>query len=77
MFLVDGLTLAAIGIAIGVAVAFGLMRLMSTLLFDVSPVDPLTYAVVSLALIAATTLASYVPAVRATTVDPIDALRSE
>ena len=52
-------------------------RVMSTLLFDVSPGDPLTYGVVSLTLIAATTLASYIPAVRATAVDPVHALRSE
>jgi ABC-type antimicrobial peptide transport system permease subunit len=50
---------------------------MSSLLFEVSTVDPLTYALVSLALIAATVLASYVPALRATTVDPIEALRVE
>ena len=53
------------------------MRLMSSLLFDVSPLDPLTYVLVSVALIAATLLASYLPALRATTVDPIDALRAE
>ena len=50
---------------------------MSSLLFEVSPVDPLTYAMVSLTLMAATVLASYVPALRATLMDPIQALRSE
>jgi len=77
MFVTHALTLASIGIAIGMAAAFGMTRLMSTLLFEVSPVDPLTYAVVSLTLIAATTLASYLPAARATAVDPVHALRSE
>ena len=77
MFVAHGLTLASVGVAIGLMAAFGIMRLMSSLLFEVSPVDPLTYAMVSLTLIAATVLASYVPAVRATAVDPIEALRSE
>ena len=77
MFVVHALTLAGIGIAIGMAAAVGITRLMSTLLFEVSPIDPLTYAMVSLTLIAATTLAAYVPAVRATAVDPVHALRSE
>jgi predicted permease len=77
MFVRHGLALAAIGVAIGLAVALSVTRLMSSLLFDVSPIDPLTYLLVSLALIAATLLASYVPALRATTVDPITALRAE
>jgi putative ABC transport system permease protein len=54
-----------------------LMRLMSSLLFDVKPVDPLTYIGVSLGLAGAAALASYVPALRATTIDPVDALRAE
>jgi predicted permease len=77
MFVAHGLTLAGVGVAIGLTAAFGIMRLMSSLLFEVSPVDPLTYAMVSLTLIAATVLASYLPALRATAVDPIEALRSE
>jgi len=77
MFVAHGLTLAGVGVAIGLMAAFGIMRLMSSLLFEVSPVDPLTYAMVSLTLIVATVLASYVPALRATAVDPIEALRSE
>jgi putative ABC transport system permease protein len=64
-------------VAIGLAVAFGIMRLMSSLLFEVSPIDPLTYAMVSLTLMAATVLACYVPALRATAVNPTEALRSE
>jgi predicted permease len=77
MFVAHGFTLAVIGVAIGLSAAVGIMRLMSSLLFEVSPVDPLTYVMVSLALIAATIVASYVPAVRATMTDPIEALRSE
>jgi putative ABC transport system permease protein len=77
MFVAHGLTLAGIGVAIGLTAAYGITRLMSSLLFQVSAVDPLTYGMVSLMLIAATALASYVPAVRATAVDPIEALRSE
>jgi ABC-type antimicrobial peptide transport system permease subunit len=77
MFVGHGLMLAVIGIAIGLAAAFGITRLMSTLLFEVSPVDPLTYAMVAVMLTAATLFASYVPARRATSVDPIEALRAE
>ncbi len=77
MFVTHGLALAGVGVALGLAVALSIMRLMSSLLFDVSPLDPLTYVLVAAALIAATLVASYVPALRATTVDPIDALRAE
>jgi predicted permease len=77
MFVAHGLALAGIGVAIGLTAAFAIMRLMSSLLFEISPGDPLTYATMSLALIAVTVLASYVPAARATAVDPIEALRSE
>jgi predicted permease len=77
MFVAHGLTLAAVGVAIGLTAAFGVTRLMSTLLFEISPVDPITYAVVSLTLVVATVIASYVPAMRATGVDPMEALRAE
>ncbi len=77
MFVTHGLALAGVGVAIGLVVALSIMRLMSSLLFDVSPLDPVTYGLVSVALIGATVLASYVPALRATTVDPITALRAE
>jgi predicted permease len=77
MFVRHGLTLAAIGVAIGLAAALGAMRLITSLLFEVNPVDPVTYGVVSLTLMAATMLASYVPALRATAVDPMEALRSD
>jgi predicted permease len=77
MFLSHGLMLAGIGITIGLAAALGIMRLMSSLLFEVSPVDPATYAMVSAAMLAAAALASYLPAVRASAVDPLEALRAE
>ena len=77
MFVRDGVGLAAIGIACGLASAVVLMRLMGSLLFEVSPVDPLTYGAVCLSLIAAAVLASYVPALRATAVNPVTALRAE
>jgi predicted permease len=77
MFVAHGLMLAGVGVTIGLMAAFGVTRLISSLLFEVSPADPLTYGMVSLTLIAATVLASYVPALRATAVDPIKALRSE
>jgi putative ABC transport system permease protein len=77
MFVRHGLVLAAIGIACGLAAALLLMRLMSSLLFDVSPIDPLTYAAVAVSLVAATVVASYVPALRATSIDPAEALRAE
>jgi ABC-type antimicrobial peptide transport system permease subunit len=77
MFVSDGLMLAGIGIAIGLTAALGITRLMSSLLFEVSPIDPTTYGVVSLVLIAAAALASYVPALRAAGIDPLEALRAE
>jgi putative ABC transport system permease protein len=77
MFVIHGLVLAGVGVAIGLVVALSIVRLMSSLLFHVSAIDPLTYMLVSVTLIGATLLASYVPALRATTVDPINALRAE
>ena len=77
MFVRHGLALAGAGVAIGLTAAFGIVRLMSSLLFGVSPIDPVTYVLVTLTLIAATVVASYVPALRATAVDPIVALKSE
>ena len=77
MFVTHGLMLAAIGVTLGLMAAAGVMRLLSTLLFEVNPIDPMTYAMVSLTLVAATVIASYVPALRATAVDPINALRAE
>jgi predicted permease len=77
LFLWDGLRLSAIGVACGLAAAAASTRLMSSLLFHVSPLDPLTYIGVAGALIAAAALASFLPALRATRIDPVDALRAE
>ena len=75
MILRSGMTLVIIGLAIGLAGALALTRLMTTLLFEVSPTDPITFGVVALCVILATLLACYIPARRATKVDPIVALR--
>jgi len=64
-------------VALGMAASGVLMRLMKSLLFGISPLDPLTYAVVPLVLVAATVLASYLPARRAAAVDPVETLRAE
>jgi ABC-type antimicrobial peptide transport system permease subunit len=77
MFLRHGLWLAAIGIAIGVGIAVMLTRVMSSFLFGVGPMDPLTYAAVAAVLTVMTLLATYLPAHRASRVDPVVALRAE
>jgi ABC-type antimicrobial peptide transport system permease subunit len=77
MFVRSGLVLAAIGVAIGLTAAAGLMQLMKSLLFGISPLDPLTYLLVPVVLIGAAVLASYLPARRASAVDPVEALRAE
>jgi len=77
MFVSYGFRLAAIGIACGLIAAVLLGRAMASLLFEVSALDPLTYAAVSVSLAAAAMLASYVPALRASGVNPVTALRAE
>jgi putative ABC transport system permease protein len=77
MVLRQGLVLAVIGVALGLAAAYGLTRLMEGLLFGVSALDPLTYATVAVCLTAVALLASYLPARRAAAVDPMEALRAE
>jgi putative ABC transport system permease protein len=77
MFLRHGLSLTATGIALGIGVAVVLTRVMSAFLFGVGPMDPVTYAVVSGALAAVALLATYLPARRASRVDPIVALRAD
>jgi predicted permease len=77
MFLRHGLMLAGIGVVCGLAAAMALMRLMSSLLFEVNAVDPLTYGAVSIGLVMAAALASYLPARKATAIDPLEALRAE
>ena len=77
MFLRHGLVLTGIGLACGLAAALSLTRLLSGLLFEVSPLDPLTYGAVSAVLIAAALIATYVPARRATLVEPVHALHAQ
>jgi putative ABC transport system permease protein len=73
----NGMTLVCIGVAVGLAGAFALTRLMTTLLFGVTPTDGLTIGVVSGILIGVALLACFIPARRATRVDPLVALRYE
>jgi putative ABC transport system permease protein len=77
MFVRHGLILTGIGAAFGLVAAVIVMRLMSSLLFHVNPVDPLTYTGVTLGLVATAFVASYLPSRRAATVDPVEALRAE
>jgi putative ABC transport system permease protein len=77
MFVRSGLLWGGIGAAAGLVAALPLSQLMSALLFEVKPIDPLTYAVVVVGLLAAAALASYLPARRITRIHPTEALRSE
>ena len=77
MFVRQGLWLTLLGIALGVAAALVLTRVMSALLFGVGPADPVTYAIVSALLAGVAFVATYLPARRASQVDPAIALRSE
>ena len=77
MFVTRGLMLTGIGLVVGLVAATALMRLMSSLLFGVNPFDPITYAAVVAALGVVALLATWLPARRATKIDPMLALRSE
>jgi putative ABC transport system permease protein len=73
----QGVVLAAIGEVLGLAGAFGITRVIGTLLYNVAPTDPLSFGGVAIFLTVIAIVASYLPARRATTVDPIVALRNE
>jgi putative ABC transport system permease protein len=77
MIMGHGMKLAAAGLAIGLAGSLALTRLMTNLLYDVKPTDPLTYAAVALLLILIALAANFAPARRAVSVDPTVALRHE
>jgi ABC-type antimicrobial peptide transport system permease subunit len=77
MVLRQGLVLAGVGALVGLGSAYGLTRLMTALLYGVSPTDPLTYGLVAAVLLGIALLASYLPARRAASVDPMEALRAE
>jgi predicted permease len=77
MFMRSALALTGIGIAIGLGAAFAVSRLMRSLLVGVSPLDPLSFAAVPLILAVAAVLASFLPASRATAVNPVDALKAD
>jgi ABC-type antimicrobial peptide transport system permease subunit len=67
----------AVGVVIGIAVAFAATRLLGALLYGVKPVDPIVFAAMSVMMIGIGVLASYVPARRASSVNPIESLRSD
>lgn len=77
LFLRRGIILTLTGIALGIGMALALTRVMSALLFGVSPMDPLTYVAVSAGLTTVALLATYLPAHRASRIDPVIALRSD
>jgi predicted permease len=77
MFVRDGMILTGIGIGCGLVAAFAAMRLMKSLLFGVSAIDPVTYAAITVAVFATAWLACWLPSRRAAAVDPMNALRAE
>ena len=77
MVLRQGMILAGVGVIIGLIAAVGLTRLMSSILYGVEATDPLTFGVVAALLTAVALVASYLPALRASKMDPLEALRFE
>jgi len=77
MIVGQAMQLAAAGIVLGLGAAYGLTRLMTTMLFDVKPTDPLVFGSVAALLAIVAFLASYLPARRAVRIDPVIALRYE
>ena len=77
LILRQGMVLIITGVALGIAASIGLTRFLATMLFDVSPTDPVTFALVIAVLVAAAAMACWIPARRAMNVDPMVALRHE
>jgi ABC-type antimicrobial peptide transport system permease subunit len=77
MFVRHGLLLTGIGVVCGLVASFFIMRLMSSLLFNVRPDDPMTYGAITLVIVAIAYVACYLPSRRAATVEPVNALRAE
>ena len=77
MMLGQGLALAAWGIALGVLGAFGITRIIASLLYNVTPTDPVSFGGVAVLMLLVAGVAAYLPARRATEVDPLVALRAE
>jgi ABC-type antimicrobial peptide transport system permease subunit len=77
MVVAQGGRVALIGVAVGVLASIGLTRYLENLLFGVEPLDVLTFSAVSVVMVAVALLASYLPARRASLVDPVVALRAE
>jgi putative ABC transport system permease protein len=77
VFLRQGLALTAAGLCVGIAGAFFVSQSLTSLLFGVTPMDPLNFLAVSLVLLAVASAASYLPARRAAAIDPMAAIRSE
>jgi ABC-type antimicrobial peptide transport system permease subunit len=75
MIVRQGLVLGALGVAIGSAVSYGATRLMRNQIFGVTAHDPMTFTLVSILLVSTAVAASYLPARRATRIDPLEALR--
>jgi putative ABC transport system permease protein len=73
----QSLRVSLAGVVLGLAAAFALTRLLSSMLYEVDPVDPITYAALAAFLVAVSILAAYLPARRATRVDPAIVLREE
>jgi ABC-type antimicrobial peptide transport system permease subunit len=77
LFLLHGLALSAVGVAVGLVLAAALARSMSSLLFGVEPLDPAAYVAAIGVIVTAAALAAYLPARRAASIDPMETLRAE